>query len=182
MFAALSDQLYGHQNEHYAIRTKVVQYMRDHQEEFIQFIEVNKGGGTRRNARRSASRVTSPELSPEDFTLQYRNYLANMAQLGVKGDNQELRAFACIFDVNVTVHMPQKDNDFIVYGGSEELPHVHVAYHKVGHFLHSSRYKKSDSFLDGRALFICQKDQRHACSTPRRKGGRFQTASRRDHH
>ena len=61
LFNALSDQIYGDQSSHAAIRTQVICYMRDHAAYYKQFIDVNPGGGTRRNPKRkNAGAFNSP--------------------------------------------------------------------------------------------------------------------------
>ncbi|PIA89360.1 hypothetical protein CB0940_07387 [Cercospora beticola] len=142
LFNALSDQLYGHQNEHAAIRSRVIDYMREHADYYKQFIDVNPGGGIRRNPKRkNAGSYSSPASfqppSPADIDRVFENHLASMARGGTYGDNMEIVAFSSAMGYDVKIY--QRDYAFMVSGGSDgegdtSRPVAHIAYHTWEHY------------------------------------------------
>ncbi|KAK0347734.1 hypothetical protein LTR94_001261 [Friedmanniomyces endolithicus] len=108
LFNALSDQLYGNQNEHAAIRSRVINYMRDNAAYYKQFIDVHPGGGIRRNPKRkNAGSYSSPANaappSEADIDRVFESHLLSMARGGTYGDNMEITAFASAYDVDLAV-------------------------------------------------------------------------------
>ncbi|KAM3424698.1 hypothetical protein BST61_g6685 [Cercospora zeina] len=142
LFNALSDQLYGHQNEHAAIRSRVIDYMREHADYYKQFIDVNPGGGIRRNPKRkNAGSYSSPASfqppSPADIDRVFENHLASMARGGTYGDNMEIVAFSSAMGHDVKIY--QRDYAFMVSGsndgaGDTARPVAHIAYHTWEHY------------------------------------------------
>jgi len=141
LFNALSDQIYGHQNEHAAIRARVITYMRDHADYYRQFIDVHPGGGIRRNPKRkTAAAYSSPAKwappSEAEIDRVFENHLQSMARGGTYGDNMEITAFSSAFDYDVKIY--QRDFAYVVsgVGAAEEgsRPVAHIAYHMWEHY------------------------------------------------
>jgi len=135
LFNALSDQLYGHQSEHHAIRAKVIAYMREHASYYKQFIDVFPGGGMRRNPKRkNAGAYSTPASftppSQEEIDRVFESHLQSMARGGTYGDNMEITAFSSAFDVDVKIY--QRDFAYMVSGGGDDDRQrdiAHIAYH-----------------------------------------------------
>lgn len=140
LFNALSDQLYGTQNEHGAIRSRVIEYMREHQDYYKQFIDVHPGGGYRRNPKRkNAGGYSSPANfvppSEADIDRVFENHLQNMAKGGTWGDNMEITAFSFAYDYNVQIYM--RDFSYMISpvpGEDGTKPVAHIAYHLWEHY------------------------------------------------
>ncbi|EMC91719.1 hypothetical protein BAUCODRAFT_79130, partial [Baudoinia panamericana UAMH 10762] len=140
LFNALSDQLYGHQNQHAAIRSRVIDYMREHATYYKQFIDVHPGGGIRRNPKRkNAGAYSTPANIPPpteaDIDRVFESHLLSMAQGGTYGDNMEITAFSSAYDVDVKIY--QRDFAYMVTGGGPEYrarPVAHIAYHMWEHY------------------------------------------------
>ena len=139
LFNALSDQIYGDQNEHAAIRARVIEYMREHAEYYKQFIDVHPGGGIRRNPKRkNAGAYSSPAHyvppSAADIDRVFETHLQNMARGGTYGDNMEITAFSSAFDIDVKIY--QRDFAYMVTGSGDETqrPVAHIAYHLWEHY------------------------------------------------
>jgi OTU domain-containing protein 3 len=142
LFNALSDQIYGDQTSHAAIRTQVICYMRDHAAYYKQFIDVNPGGGTRRNPKRknagafnSPANIATP--SEADIDKVFEGHLDVMARGGTYGDNMEITAFSSAFGVDVKIY--QRDFAYMVsgagsYGDQTDRPVAHIAYHMWEHY------------------------------------------------
>jgi len=108
--------------------------MRENAGYYKQFIEVNVGGGTRRNPKRkTAGSFTTSNLasmpSPEDVDRVFDSHLLRMAQGGTYGDNMEIVAFSAAFKVDVKIW--QRDYAFMVSGPGEDSNQgvCHIAYH-----------------------------------------------------
>ena len=134
LFHALSDQLYGHQDEHQAIRARVIEYMRENADYYKQFIDVHPGGGLRRNPKRKNAGAYSTQAaftppSAEDVDRVFESHLQNMAKGGTYGDNMEISAFTSAFDVDVKIY--QRDFCYVISHGSDHGPRkvAHIAYH-----------------------------------------------------
>jgi len=140
LFNALSDQLYGTQNEHPAIRSRVIEYMRDHKDYYKQFIDVHPGGGYRRNPKRkNAGGYSSPANfvppSEADIDRVFDQHLQNMARGGTWGDNMEITAFSCAYEHNVQIYM--RDFSYVISpvpGEESTKPVAHIAYHTWEHY------------------------------------------------
>lgn len=137
LFNALSDQLYGHQNEHANIRLRVISHMRQHASYYKQFIDVNPGGGIRRNPKRknvsaaSSSSFVAPSQS--DIDRVFDSHLQSMARGGTYGDNMEITAFASEFKYDVKIY--QRDFAYVVSSGQDgDRPVAHIAYHIWEHY------------------------------------------------
>lgn len=139
LFNALSDQLYGHQQAHWEIRERTVEYMRDHASEFKAFISVNPGGGVRRNPKRKNVGAYSTPYSQQAPTEEqidetFNRHLDTMAKGGTWGDNVEVQAFARAY--NVTVKIYHRDFAYYVTPFHDEQKRiiVHIAYHTWEHY------------------------------------------------
>ncbi|KXT12013.1 hypothetical protein AC579_4650 [Pseudocercospora musae] len=140
LFNALSDQLYGHQNEHVAIRQRVIEYMREHADYYKQFIDVHPGGGIRRNPKRkNAGAYSSPATFTPPSTAEidrvFESHLDSMARGGTYGDNMEITAFSSAFGYDVKIY--QRDFAFMVtgaHGDDADRPVAHIAYHMWEHY------------------------------------------------
>jgi OTU domain-containing protein 3 len=138
LFNALSDQIYGHQNEHDKIRARVIEYMRDHAAYYKQFIDVQPGGGTRRNPKRkNAGAYSSPtNFTPptaEEIDRVFESHMGAMAKGGTYGDNMEITAFTAAFGIDVKIY--QQDFAYMI-SAPEELPKngvAYIAYHVRGY-------------------------------------------------
>jgi len=136
LFNALSDQLYGNQGEHHNIRAQVIDYMREHGDYYKQFIDVQPGGGVRRNPKRknagtcTASAAITPP-SQADIDRVFESHLQSMARGGTYGDNMEISAFSSAYNVDVKIY--QRDFAYMVSGsnaeGEKKRAVAHIAYH-----------------------------------------------------
>jgi OTU domain-containing protein 3 len=116
--------------------------MRDHAAYYKQFIDVNPGGGTRRNPKRkNAGAFNSPANIPTpseaDIDKVFEGHLDVMARGGTYGDNMEITAFSSAFGVDVKIY--QRDFAYMVsgagdYGDQTDRPVAHIAYHMWEHY------------------------------------------------
>lgn len=134
MFNALSDQVFGDQNQHNVIRARVITYMRLHADYYKQFLDVKPGGGTRRNPKRkNASAFSEPRNSlpptPEEIDRAFESHLDHMARGGTWGDNMEIVAFAAAYNIDVRIYL--REYSYMIPGQGEEAGRTmaHIAYH-----------------------------------------------------
>lgn len=116
--------------------------MRDHAAYYKQFIDVNPGGGTRRNPKRkNAGAFNSPANIPvpseADIDKVFEGHLDVMARGGTYGDNMEITAFSSAFQVDVKIY--QRDFAYMVSGAGntsdqKDRPVAHIAYHMWEHY------------------------------------------------
>jgi len=116
--------------------------MRDHAAYYKQFIDVNPGGGTRRNPKRknagafnSPANIATP--TEADIDRVFEGHLDVMARGGTYGDNMEITAFSSAFGVDVKIY--QRDFAYMVSGAGEyrdqtDRPVAHIAYHMWEHY------------------------------------------------
>ena len=131
----MSDQIYGSQNSHNEIRARVIEYMREHADAFKGFINVNPGGGLRRNPKRKNAGGYSNnanEFAPptqEEIDRSFENHLQQMARGGTYGDNMEISAFSAAYGYAVKIH--QRELEYVIDNNPEgsNVPMVHIAYH-----------------------------------------------------
>jgi OTU domain-containing protein 3 len=145
LFNALSDQIYGHQNDHDKIRARVIDYMREHASYYKLFIDVQPGGGQRRNPKRkNAGTYSSPvSLKPptqEEIDRVFESHLGSMARGGTYGDNMEISAFSAAFGINVKIY--QHDFAYMVStpDDGQERQVAHIAYHVSNYCLSPNWY------------------------------------------
>ncbi|PNS18865.1 hypothetical protein CAC42_5404 [Sphaceloma murrayae] len=139
LFNALSDQIYGNQDRHHEIRSRVIEYMREHASYYKQFLDVHPGGGVRRNPKRKTTAAQSSPLNferpaPEDVDRVFEQHLTTMARGGTWGDNMEIQAFSSAFNTDVKIY--QRDFAYMMAAAdSRELrPVAHIAYHSWEHY------------------------------------------------
>lgn len=107
--------------------------MREHASYYKQFIDVNPGGGLRRNPKRKnvgaySAPVNTAPPSEADIDRVFEGHLQSMAKGGVYGDNMEISAFSSAFDVDVKIY--QADFAYMVSGGADRPRKMaHIAYH-----------------------------------------------------
>lgn len=108
--------------------------MREHASYYKQFIDVQPGGGRRRNPKRKNAGVYSTPTSftpptPEEINRVFESHLSSMARGGTYGDNMEISAFAAAFGIDVKIY--QHDFAYMVTAPDEGKPRpvAHIAYH-----------------------------------------------------
>lgn len=113
--------------------------MREHASYYKQFIDVHPGGGIRRNPKRkNAGAYSSPANyvppSEADIDRVFESHLQSMARGGTYGDNMEITAFSCAYNVDVKIY--QRDFAYMVTGSGDDLqrPVAHIAYHLWEHY------------------------------------------------
>ncbi|KIW01946.1 uncharacterized protein PV09_06784 [Verruconis gallopava] len=139
LFNALSDQIYGDQTRHLDIRARVIEFMREHADYYKGFLDVQPGGGTRRNPKRkNAGAYSSPSTykapTPEEIDRAFEQHIQRMAKGGTWGDNMEIVAFAAAFNTDVRIYM--SDFTYMVPGQGDESSRgiAHIAYHEWEHY------------------------------------------------
>ena len=108
LFRALADQLDGKQNMHAKHRKETVLYMKEHEDEFIPFIEE---------------------------TVTFENYLKSLSLPGTYGGNDSIVAFARNNGADVIIH--QHNNPTFIIDGSHKSAEkiiIHLAYHDYEHY------------------------------------------------
>lgn len=131
----MSDQIYGNQSRHKEIREKVIQHLRENAAWYKQFINVEPGGGQRRNPKRknvgaSSSSFVSRGPTPEEIDAAFEAHIARMAKGGTYGDNMEIRAFSKAYDTDVRI-FDDNANDYYVRASDEGFSQsvAYIAYH-----------------------------------------------------
>jgi OTU domain-containing protein 3 len=107
--------------------------MRENPDEFKPFINVEAGGGQRRNPKRknvgaysAPFEYTAP--TEEQINKAWEEHLERMSHGGTYGDNMEIRAFAKAFNVDVKIY--NHGNSYYVKAEEHGTrPVVHIAYH-----------------------------------------------------
>lgn len=134
MFNSLSDQIAGDQEQHADIRARVIDYMRAHADYYKAFLDVQPGGGTRRNPKRKNAGAYSTPVSykpptPEEIDRAFEQHVERMAKGGTWGDNLEIVAFAAAYNVDVRIYL--SDFTYMVPGQGDEATRgiAHIAYH-----------------------------------------------------
>ncbi|XP_066934499.1 uncharacterized protein [Clytia hemisphaerica] len=107
LFRALADQLNGDDKLHMRHRKDVVEYMKNHEDDFAPFL---------------------------DETVTFEKYLKNLSSTGTYGGNDSIVAFARKNTVDVVIH--QYDSPAFIINGSEGgcTIKVHLAYHTMEHY------------------------------------------------
>ena len=113
--------------------------MKEHAAYYKLFIDVHPGGGIRRNPKRkNAGAYSSPvNYAPPsecDVDRVFESHLQSMAKGGTYGDNMEITAFSCAYDVDVKIY--QRDFAYMVTGSGDDRnrPMAHIAYHTWEHY------------------------------------------------
>jgi hypothetical protein len=115
--------------------------MREHASYYKQFIDVQPGGGQRRNPKRKNAGVYSTPTSftpptPDEIDRVFESHLGSMARGGTYGDNMEISAFAAAFGIDVKIY--QHDFAYMVAEPDQGTPRpvAHIAYHvRSGQFI-----------------------------------------------
>lgn len=152
LFNALSDQIVGNQDSHTEIRARVIDYMRAHADYYKAFLDVQPGGGTRRNPKRkNAGAYSTPSSfkppTPEEIDRAFEQHVERMAKGGTWGDNLEIVAFAAAYNVDVRIYL--SDFTYMVPGQGDEVSRgiAHIAYH--ADWEHYSSIRNIDGPHDG---------------------------------
>ena len=107
--------------------------MRDHPEDFKPFINVEVGGGSRRNPKRknvAAATVTLVYTPPtqEQVDAAWEAHLDRMSRNGTYGDHIEIRAFTKAFGVDVKIY--NRSNSYYIKAEENGTrPVIHIAHH-----------------------------------------------------
>lgn len=130
----MSDQIYGNQDDHLAIRSRVIDWMIEHKDYFKQFLDVQPGGGTRRNPKRKNtgsynSPVNYAGPTEDDVSQAFDAHILRMKKGGTWGDNMEIVAFAAAFHTDVRIYMTEYS--YMIPGQGDEASRkiAHIAYH-----------------------------------------------------
>ncbi|CAI5707790.1 hypothetical protein KXD40_008237 [Peronospora effusa] len=109
LFRALSDQLFGDQQQYQQVREKIVNYLEQHRNDFEPFMEDEE---------------------------KFEKYCDRMRDNGTWGGNQELYAAARLFQVYIIVHQNQPSARIMVIECDQLKPTrvIHVAYHGEDHY------------------------------------------------
>jgi hypothetical protein len=115
--------------------------MREHADYYKMFIDVNPGGGIRRNPKRKGVNVNTCNTTTSNFSAPsqadidrvFDSHLDSMARGGTYGDNMEITAFSSAYDCDVKIY--QRDFAYVVSSGEERTRKVaHIAYHVWEHY------------------------------------------------
>lgn len=99
----MADQLSGRPEDHAEVRKNVVQYMRDHKNEFEEaivpdlFIRQSK----RRKTFKYAYSNVDAVVTEDDCNRTFEKHLSKMAKDGIYGDEIEVRAFSMAYNMDV---------------------------------------------------------------------------------
>jgi hypothetical protein len=139
LFNALSDQLYGHQGEHRALRDATIAHMRVNAEFYRQYMIVNP---VRRNPKRKTNKSLAPPIdftfhTEEELQKQFDLHVQKMGQPGEWADNMEVSAFASALNVHVRLWQADFHYTFsprIYYAPNrdstiDDRPVLNIAYH-----------------------------------------------------
>ena len=86
--------------------------MRSHKEDFLSFIAVHPGGGTRRSKRIPKRKNVGADTkctdksypTADELETTFQKHLTEMTKGGSYGGNMEIRAFANAYKVNVCIY------------------------------------------------------------------------------
>jgi len=133
LFRALGDQLEGNPQNHLAHRTAVVNFMRDHREDFEPFMEDN---------------------------VTFQDHLRDLSEPGVYGGNDSIVAFARLHNLTAVIHQLNKPL-WKIHGGRNGLPcdrEVHISYHNGDHY--NSVRRAGDNIGPARIRVACAEEGR----------------------
>lgn len=145
LFNALSEQLFGHQDEHLALRDATITYMRANADFYRPYLIMNP---VRRNPKRKTTASTTTSFdrtayTEEELNKHFELHLQKMGQPGEWADNMEVSAFASA--LNVHVRLWQADFHYTISpsiyyvrdrenAGVDNRPTLNIAYHKWEHY------------------------------------------------
>lgn len=147
LFRAFSDQLYGDQSHSSEIRARVVEYMRDHPDDFKCFVNVEPHGGSRRNPKRKNTTAPALDVSgptSEQIDQAWEQHLVRMARDREYGDNMEVRAFGSAYSVDIRIYLLPRMAYLIscdaALAAGESRQIVHIALNVSLHLAHPATY------------------------------------------
>ncbi|XP_076320385.1 OTU domain-containing protein 3-like isoform X2 [Tachypleus tridentatus] len=107
LFRALGDQLEGHTRNHLVHRQNVVDYMKNHRQDFEPFVEDD---------------------------VPFDKHLSNLSESGTHAGNDAIVAFARFHEVVVVIH--QLNSPLWQIRGTEKkgAPEIHISYHNGEHY------------------------------------------------
>jgi OTU domain-containing protein 3 len=134
LFNALSDQLYGHQDQNGALRDATIAHMRVNADFYRQYMTV---GPSRRNPKRQAAAsstcIDTSFHSEEELQRQFDLHVEKMGQPGEWADNMEVSAFASALNVHVRLWQADYTYTFSPYaneaGAKDDRAVLNIAYH-----------------------------------------------------
>ena len=108
--------------------------MREHADYYKQFLDVQPGGGTRRNPKRKnagtySTPVTYKPPTDEEIDRAFEQHIQRMSRGGTWGDNMEIVAFAAAYNIDVRIYLA--DLTYMIPGQGDESSRgiAHIAYH-----------------------------------------------------
>lgn len=134
-FRALSDQLFGNENEHLDIRQRTCQYMRQHRDEFQPFIAAL---ADQEEVGKKASEAKKTNKKSDSFDT----YMKALEMQGTYADNASLVAFARLYQSDILIHQYEMDI-WTITGGAQvkkgqSRRQFHLAYHNGEHYRYFS--------------------------------------------
>ncbi|RAL65591.1 hypothetical protein DID88_005265 [Monilinia fructigena] len=144
LFRALSDQLYGHSEDHLKIRRDIVEQMRANPDEYKPYFAV---GFVKRNAGRKAARtgpVDSQAASDAELEEKFQAYLVKMSRPHTWSDETELKAFVQEYKVDVTVWYPSWKLTFSAEHDKTPQVQVQITFNENASHYSSVRDASSD--------------------------------------
>ena len=114
----------------------MIEYLRQNGSYFKSFMDVNPGGGQRRNPKRKNAGAYSNQSqsgpTQAEIDRSYEAHLKRMAQGGTYGDNMEIVAFARAFKIDVKVYFRDHASVLAAPQDGTKHPMAHIAYHVCG--------------------------------------------------
>lgn len=107
LFRALGDQLDGNSEDHMKYRQEVVQFMKDHRDDFEPFVEDD---------------------------ISFDQHLQNLSNVGTFGGNDSIVAFARLYDLTVVIHQLNKPLWQVFSEGGNRGKELHISYHNGDHY------------------------------------------------
>lgn len=107
LFRALGDQLDGNSEDHMKYRLEVVQFMKDHRDDFEPFVEDD---------------------------ISFDQHLQNLSKVGTFGGNDSIVAFARLHDLTVVIHQLNKPLWQVFSEGGNRGKELHISYHNGDHY------------------------------------------------
>ncbi|KAJ1694920.1 hypothetical protein LUZ63_011618 [Rhynchospora breviuscula] len=106
-FRSLADQLEGNEEEHTKYRSMVVQYIRNHREDFEPFIEDE---------------------------MLFDDYCKSMEEDGTWAGHMELQAASLVIRTNICIHQFNSPRWYIQNFSSHDVNMIHLSYHHGEHY------------------------------------------------
>ncbi|XP_078173987.1 SEC-C motif-containing protein / OTU-like cysteine protease family protein isoform X1 [Carex rostrata] len=125
-FRSLADQLEGNEEEHARYRAMVVQYIRNHREDFEPFIEDE---------------------------VQFDDYCKSMEEDGTWAGHMELQAASLVTRTNICIHQLNSPRWYISNFATDEVNMIHLSYHHGEHY-NSVRLREDPCEGPAKPIFI----------------------------